>query len=214
MTGFVASLVITACGSGGARQNATEPRGKFPVAVDAASFPTAQTLSQHTQLTIAVRNSGSKTIPDIAVTICNVSCAYPALTEQGTSAQAFSQDVNAKYLANASRPVWVVDRPPGPCGYSCENGGQGTAVTAYSNTWALGPLHPGKTVRFDWKVTAVSPGRHVVAWEVAAGLNGQAHAVLSNGSLPHGAFAVTVSAKPARTYVNNSGQIVTGSGQP
>ncbi|MEA2213149.1 MAG: hypothetical protein QOF83_3097 [Solirubrobacteraceae bacterium] len=214
VTGFVASLVITACGSGGARQDATEPKGKFPVTVDAASFPVAQTLSQHSHLTIAIRNSGSKTIPDVAVTICNVSCAYPASTAQGTSAQAFSQDLNAKYLANPSRPIWVVDQGPGACRYSCQNGGQGAAVTAYSNTWALGKLAPGKTVRFDWKVTAVSPGRHVVAWEIAAGLNGRARAVLSNGSLPHGAFAVNIASKPARNYVNNSGQIVSGSGQP
>ena len=213
VTGFVASLVLTACGSG-ARQDAQEPKGRFPVAVDAASFPTAQTLSEHTHLTIAVRNSGSKTIPDIAVTICNVSCAYPASTAQGTSVQAFSQDLNAQYLANPSRPVWIVDRPPGACRYSCQNGGQGAAVTAYANTWALGPLRPGQTARFDWKVTAVAPGRHVVAWEIAAGLNGRARAVVPGGGLPHGSFAVNISSKPAETYVNNSGQILNGSGQP
>jgi hypothetical protein len=212
VTGFVASLVLTACGSG-TRQDATEPKGRFPVAVDAASFPTSQTLAQATHLKLVVRNAGHKTIPNIAVTICNITCRYPASTSQG-SAQAFSQDLNAKYLANPSRPIWVVDRSPGPCGYSCANGGAGAAVTAYSNTWALGPLKPGKTAHFDWKVTAVSPGRHIVAWAVAAGLNGRARAVLSGGGLPHGAFAVSVSSKPARNYVNNSGQIVTGSGQP
>jgi hypothetical protein len=213
VTGFVASLVLTSCGSGGARQDAKEPKGRFPVAVDSASFPSAQTLSQHTRLTIAVRNSGNKTIPDIAVTICNITCTYPASTAQG-SAQAFAQDLNVKYLANPSRPIWVVDQPPGPSGYSTNNGGQGAGVTAYSNTWALGPLKPGKTAHFDWKVTAVSPGRHVVAWEVAAGLNGRARAVVSGGGLPHGTFAVDISSKPARNYVNNSGQIINGSGQP
>jgi hypothetical protein len=213
VTGFVASLAITACGSG-TRQDATEPKGKFPVAVDTASFPVAQTLSQHTHLTITVRNSGHKTIPDIAVTICNVTCTYPASTAQGTGARAFSQDLNVKYLANPSRPIWVVDRPPGPCRYSCKNGGEGAGVTAYSSTWALGPLRPGKTAHFDWKVTAVSPGRHVVAWEVAAGLNGRAHAVASGGGPPHGSFAVTIANKPAQSYVDNSGRIVNGSGQP
>ncbi|HEX8978033.1 MAG TPA: hypothetical protein VF781_16120 [Solirubrobacteraceae bacterium] len=212
-TGFVASLVLTACGSG-TRQDASEPKGRFPVAVDAASFPSAQTLSEHAHLTIAVRNAGSKTIPDIAVTICNVTCAYPASTGHGTSVQAFSQNLNAQYLANPSRPVWIVDQSPGVCRYSCQNGGPGAAVTAYSNTWALGPLRPGQTARFDWKVTAVAPGRHVVAWEIAAGLNGRARAVVPGGGLPHGSFAVNVSTKPAETYVNNSGQIINGSGQP
>ena len=52
-------------------------------------------------------------------------------------------------------------------------------------------------------------GKHVVAWEVAAGLNGKAKAILSNGSRPHGTFAVNVNQAPAQSYVNNNGQIVT-----
>jgi hypothetical protein len=60
-------------------------------------------------------------------------------------------------------------------------------------------------------VTAVRPGRHVVAWEVAAGLNGKAKAVLSNGRLPSGRFTVTIRNAPAETYVDNNGQIVTTS---
>ena len=53
----------------------------------------------------------------------------------------------------------------------------------------------------------------MVAWEVAAGLNGKAKAVLADGSLPHGTFTVNVSSAPAQTYVNNNGQIVTHVGQ-
>jgi hypothetical protein len=217
MTGFVATLAPSACGSSGPRQDASEPTGNFPVAV-ASRFPPFQTLAQKSRLIIAVRNTGTKTIPNVAVTICNISCTYPTSVSQGTAAQAFSQDLNAKYLANPSRPIWIVDVPPGACrgasGYSCLNGGEGSAVTAYSNTWALGRLAPGKIALFSWKVTAVSPGRHVVAWAVAAGLNGKAKAVLASGGVPHGQFAVNIISKPAQTYVNNSGQIVTGSGQP
>lgn len=165
-------------------------------------------------MTIVVRNAGHKTIPNIAVTICNLTCKYPASVGGGTSAQAFSQDANVKYLANPSRPVWVVDRPPGACAYSCQNGGQGSAVTAYNNTWALGPLKPGASRAFNWKVTAVSPGRHVVAWEVAAGLNGKAKAVdVAGGGFPHGVFFVHVNPKPQESYVNNNGQIVVATNQ-
>jgi hypothetical protein len=201
------ALAISACG-GGQNQAASEPSGNFPVHVSAASFPAAQRLSQHTHLVIAVHNTGSKAIPNVAVTICNVTCAYPAPKGEGSSSQAFAADISQSNQANPSRPVWVIERPPGPCGYSCKNGGQGAAVTAYSNTWALGRLAPGKTARFDWAVTAVQPGLHVVAWQVAAGLNGKAKAVLANGSAPHGTFAVKVSTKPAQSYVNNNGQIV------
>ncbi len=202
------ALAISACG-GGQNQAASEPSGNFPVKVSTATFPSAQRLSQHTHLVIAVHNAGSKAIPNVAVTICNVTCAYPAPKGEGSSSEAFAADISQSGLANPSRPLWVIERPPGPCGYSCKNGGQGAAVTAYANTWALGRLAPGKTARFDWAVTAVQPGRHVVAWQVAAGLNGKAKAVLSNGAAPHGRFAVKVSAAPAQSYVNNNGQIVT-----
>jgi hypothetical protein len=153
----------------------------------------------------------------VAVTICNVTCAFPAPPGEGTSATAFSENLQMQGLAHRSRPVWVVDNPPGPCSTGCSansssgGGGQGGAVTAYANTWALGRLAPNQTAKFDFGVTAVKPGLHKVAWEVAAGLGGKAKAVLSDGSLPHGAFTVHISQAPAQTYVNNNGQIVTTS---
>ena len=93
---------------------------------------------------IAVRNNGTKTIPNVAVTICNVTCAYPAPKGQGTDAAAFSEDLDQANLANPSRPIWIVDQPPGPCRFVCQPGGPGGAVTAYSNTWALGQLAAGR----------------------------------------------------------------------
>ena len=212
IAGIGASLALAACGSG-AKQDAKEPSGKFKVDVNAASFPSIQTLSQHTHMTIAVRNAGHRTIPDVAVTICNTTCAYPAPKGEGISAQAFAANLGQQYLANSSRPIWVVESGPGACQYSCRAGGPGGAVSAYTNTWALGPLRPGKTARFSWKLTAVSPGKHVVAWQVAAGLNGKAKAVLSDGSRPQGTFAVDISSAPQQSYVNNNGQIVVGKGQ-
>lgn len=208
------ALVLSGCGSG-QRQDATEPSGNFTVQVTTASFPASQRLSDHAHLVLAIRNTSGKTIPDIAVTICNVTCAYPAPAGEGTSAAAFSQNLQMPGLAHPSRPVWVLDQPPGKCNYGCEansssgGGGPGGAVTAYANTWSEGQLRPGQTAKFDWAVTAVAPGHHVVAWEVAAGLNGKAKAVLSDGSRPQGTFAVNISSAPAETYVNNSGQIVT-----
>lgn len=213
----MAALALTACG-GAQRQSAHEPRGHFSVAVERVSFPASQRLAERTHLVIEVRNTGSRAIPDVAVTICNVTCAYPAPAGQGTSARAFAADISQPYLANPSRPLWIVDRPPGPCQYSCADGGPGAAVTAYANTWALGRLAPGATARFDWSVTAVRAGRHVLAWQVAAGLTGRAKAVRSAGAgtgsrngPPHGTLTVDVRTAPARSYVNNKGQIVTGS---
>jgi hypothetical protein len=213
--GVLAALILAACG-GGARQDASEPSGKFTVQVSSATFPASQRLSEHTHLVLAVRNTSAKAIPDIAVTICNVTCAYPAPAGEGTSAAAFSENLHMAGLAHPSRPVWVVDQPPGGCNVGCQasasaggGGGPGAAVTASSNTWALGRLARGSTATFDWALTAVAPGRHVVAWEVAGGLNGKAKAVLSDGSLPHGTFTVVVHNTPSQSYVDNNGQIVT-----
>ena len=83
------------------------------------------------------------------------------------------------------------------------------ALRAYANTWALGPLKPGKTAKFDWAVTAVKPGTHTIQYQVAAGLNGKSVAVLAGGGTPKGSFKVTVSHQPSRSYVNDAGAVVT-----
>ncbi len=204
-----ASLALAACG-GGSRQDASEPNGNFPVQVSTATWQLKQRLAEHTSLTITVRNAGNHTIPNIAVTICNVTCNYSRHQPAGigTSVAAFAEYLNMPYLANHSRPVWVIDQPPGFCGYSCQNGGPGGAVTAYSNTWALGALRPGQSATFRWGLTAVEPGRHVVAYQIAAGLNGKAKAVTPAGGVPSGAFPVFVTPVPQKSYVAPGGQVV------
>jgi hypothetical protein len=213
ITAVVAPIALSACG-GGSDQAASEPSGNFPVGVPVASFPRVQRLAQHSHLVITVRNTGSQTIPNVAVTICNVTCAYPAPKGQGTDAAAFATDITQTGVANPSRPTWIIDTPPSPPGTPTtlpdgQQGAPGGAVTAYSNTWALGALAPGATARFNWAVTAVSPGKHVVAWEVAAGLNGKAKAVLSDGSNPRGTFTVLIRRAPEQTFVTDSGKVVT-----
>jgi hypothetical protein len=197
-------LLLSACG-GGSRQDANEPSGNFPVNVSIAKFPTSQRLSEHSDLVITIRNAGSKTIPNIAVTLLN--------PKNGTSAQAFAQNIGGAAartsFASLSRPIWIIDRPPGPCQYSCQQGGPGAGATAYSNTWALGRLKPGASTTFDWGVTAVKAGSYVIRYSVAAGLNGKARAVDAQGRPPTGTFAVTVHSAPNQAYVNNQGQIVT-----
>ena len=213
----VAAVALGGCG--GARQDVQEPSASFPVQVLTTSFPASQRLAEHTHLVISVRNAGSKPIPDLTVTICNVTCTYPAPVGEGTSVAAFSQYFTMPGVAYHSRPVWVVDKPPGVCSYSCAQGGAGADATADSNSWQRGaPLAPGATATFDWTVTAVAPGKFVVAWELAAGQYGKAKAVLAGGSsacgkTPCGALPVTINQIPAQSYVNDGGQIVHTSGQ-
>ena len=97
--------------------------------------------------------------------------------------EAFAQYLPMTGVASHSRPVWVVDRPPGPCDYSCKSGGAGSYFTAASNTWAAGELPPGHTATFTWGVTAVAGGAHTVAWQVSAGLYGKASALIYPSTL-------------------------------
>ena len=207
MAAVAVVFALAACGSG-SRQDANAPSGNFPVEVTAAKWTAFQRLAQHTRLTIAVRNVGTKTIPNLSISICNTTCAYPAPIGQGTSVAAFAKYLNMPGLASHSRPVWIIQRPPGPCGYSCQNGGQGAFVSANANTWQSGALRPGATATFQWGLTAVASGKYVVAYQVAGDLYGKAKAVLPGGSNPTGTFAVAIARQPAQSFVTSSGKVV------
>jgi hypothetical protein len=166
-------VLIAGCG-GGTRQDASEPSGTFNVKVTHASFPAKQRLARQERMIVEVKNTDTKTIPDVAVTV------DPGFTTRSTRTD----------LADPNRPVWIVD--VGPVG----------GITATTNTWALGPLAPGQSRRFVWKVTPVVAG-------IAAGLNGKAKAQAANGDIPEGTFAVDVSSKPAQATVDpTTGKVI------
>jgi hypothetical protein len=184
-------LVVTGCG-GGERQDSDEPAGTFPVDVVKATFPTQQRLAEKSELRIAVRNAGQKAVPNVAVTVESDEA------DQTAEAAAFAEASEQPGLADPSRPVWVLDSGP--------HGG----ITAYTNTWALGPLKPNQTKTFVWHVTAVKSGVHAIKYKVAAGLDGKAKAVLPGGNEePTGTFTINVSNKPADARVGDGGQVIT-----
>ena len=179
-----AALVVlgaAACG-GGASQSADEPSGTYRVAIVRSSFPVRQRVAAPTRLVIDVRNTGRKTVPDVAVTV-----------------DAFSSPSERTDLADAQRPVWIVDRPP-----------EGS-TTAYTDTWALGPLAAGETKRFVWRLTPVQPGTHRLEYRVAAGLTGQAKAVQAGDRVPEREMTVRISTRPASARVDpETGAVVRG----
>jgi hypothetical protein len=118
-------------------------------------------------------------------------------------------------LAIPSRPVWILEQgypreagteagspPPG------ELSGSGGADTAQTNTFAFGELEPNASKELVWKVTPVQPGTYTVHYRVAAGLQGKAVAVTSDGSIPEGEFVVVISDTPPQTRVDDSGKVV------
>jgi len=61
-------------------------------------------------------------------------------------------------------------------------------------------------------VTPVVAGTYTVHYELAAGLNGKAKAVTSDGGPVGGEFVVTISDKPPQTSVAANGDVVTQGG--
>jgi hypothetical protein len=182
------------------------------VSVTVTGFARSQHLAQPTALTISVRNGGHRALPDVAVTICERSCATGDRSDEGTAAQAFGYDIHsAANTADPTRPLWIVDRGPGGCRFQCNvaGGDTGGGVTANSNTWALGRLAPGAIARFTWALTPVVAGRHIVAWEVAGDLTRRARAVGAGGGVPHGTLAVAIDSAPPSERVTPSGKVVT-----
>ncbi len=169
------------CG-GGERQDKNEPKGSYSVEVSKAEFPAEQSLAKESEMSIVVKNTDDKPLPDVAVTV-----------------DRFSKASDQAGLADAQRPVWIVDRGP--------FGGE----TAFVNTWALGPLAPGESKTFTWKVTAVQAGAHDIAYKVSPGLDGRAR--VADPARAAGTFRINISQKPAQARVDpKTGEVIRGEG--
>lgn len=190
-TGAVAcmlvALALPACG-GGERQDADERSGTYDVDITEASFPTGQSISERTTMRIRVQNTGTKTVPNVAMTV------KTRPKKPGGAPAAFGQTIDDPRLADPERPVWIVDKGP--------EGGD----SAYTNTWALGRLAPNQSKTFTWSVTPVEPGRYTIDYEVAPGLDGKAK--LASGSKGSGSFRVEIDDTPADARVGDDGEVI------
>ena len=190
-------LGLVACGGGGERQDAGEPEGEFPVEVVTAKFPNRQSLAVTTDLRLGVENTGTETIPDLAVTI---------FVDDGADGS-FSIRLDQPGLANPNRPVWVVeDKYPRLAGES-RPVGSAPGDVVQTNTYAFGPLEAGDRREMIWRVSPVRGGTYTVNYEIAAGLTGKAQAVTADGSQPGGKFVVTIATKPPQSRVNDAGKV-------
>jgi hypothetical protein len=163
-----AGALIGLVSCGAGKQDEDDPGGTFKVDVPRASFPGNQRLAQESTLEITVVNRDSREIPKVAVTV-----------------EGFGQRRDDPTLADPNRPIWIV------------NEGPFDADSALTNTWTLGPVSPGKSRTFVWKVTPVRAGTYSVRYRVAAGLYGKAKVVdTATGEVPEGSFIARVSRKP------------------
>lgn len=175
----VALPLAAGCG-GGPSQDADEPAGDFKMSVVQSSFPRSQSLAETSPLRITVRNDGTETVPNVALTV------------DGISAQSAPAD-----NADRERPVWIVNEGP--------HGG----VTAYVNTWALGPLRPSEQRTFTWSLTAIRSGVHTLRYRAAAGLDGKARASAASPGALDGSITVRVTRRARDRMVDpKTGDVV------
>jgi hypothetical protein len=162
----VLMTALAACG-GDEKQDENEPEGTWNVDVISATFPGRQHLAEQAKLRITVKNVDDSSVPNLAVTV-----------------DGFDTRKEESQLSERRRPVWVIDEPPV------------NSTTAFTNTWAVGPLPAGQTRTLSWSVAAVRAGTYTVRWRVGAGLDGKAKARLPDGSIPRGSFIARVTDKP------------------
>lgn len=183
------ALASVGAGCGEDRQDAGAPSGAFSLDVVDASFPAKQRIAESAKLKLEVENTGSRSVPQLAVIVET----EPA--QEGQAPVAFGQSVADPTLAATARPVWIVDDGP--------TGGD----SAYTNTWAVGPLAAGASRTVEWDVTAARAGRYRVSWRLAPALEGDV--TLADGKT-EGEFAVTISDEPVPARVGEGGEVVRG----
>lgn len=181
-----AALTFAGCG-GGERQDEDDVAGTFKVDVT-ADFPARQNLADETEMTITVKNLSGRRIPNLAATIESQG--------DGSRAAAFGTLDSTPGLSSSSRPVWIVDDGP-------YNG-----ATAYTDTWALGPVPAGAERDFVWRVTATKPGRYRLTYRLAGSLGRKAHVVEGDGEPADGSFDVVIGSRPAQARVAADGDVV------
>ena len=192
---LAALVLIGVAGCGGdERQDENEAEGNFRVEVVDASFPERQRLAQSSVFEITLRNAGSETIPNVAVTV-----------------NGFGYRKRDEALADPVRPRFAVNGIPRQIGTfpEAKDATPAGCDTAYVNTWACGPLKPDGEKTMSWSVTAVKSGPFAIRYRVDAGLDGKAKAVdASRGGAPRGVFTGTVSNAAAQTRVADDGKTV------
>ena len=197
LLGACAALVVSGCG-GGTEQSHGEVKRSYDMRIVAATFPAKQSMARPTEMTVRVSNESARTVPNVAISV-----------------DSFSYVEKFAELAANKRPIWVVEEGPGTPAklpvqsqaVSPPGGGQ----TNYVNTWALGPLKAGASRTFTWRVVPVKAGSHTLHLTVAAGLAGNARAVLSGGGPVSRSFTAEIAPAPPITHVNPStGKVVPG----
>jgi hypothetical protein len=197
LAALAAAVLLAACGE--SSSDANQPAGTFPVEVTTARFPARQRLGQTSLLKLGVRNTGTRTVPGLAV-------SFTIAGKKGrSSALPFGIRDPQPGLSEPDRPVWVLAQSYPRLAGSSQPGG---ATTSNPKTFDFGALKPGEETEAVWKLSAVRAGRYHLLFSVDAGLSGSAKAVTAGGGTPRGSFAAAITAALPETEVTDSGEVV------
>jgi hypothetical protein len=182
-----ASLALAAAGCGGGeRRDAGAGGGFYTVDIVRAQFPQRQHLAEKPTFVLTVRNTGDRTIPNLAVTV------HGFTGHGGDAAQ-----------ADPRSPIWLVDEEP-----------RGT-LTAIADTWAAGAVAPGRDVTLRWHVTPVLAGTHEVAYAVEPDVAGSGQVRVAGGGHATGSIRVRVDSRPAQARVDpRTGRVIRVNDRP
>lgn len=194
----VTTAGISGCGGKGevGDQFSNEAAGEYRMDVVRARFEPRQFVARTYDLKIAVRNTGDETVPAVVATID---------LPRRDSTLAFAIRDPQPELAQAQRPVWVMES-----GYPKLAGttGRGGAATANRRTFNFQELPPGETANMVWRVTAVEPGVYGLTYKIDAGLGVDTTAVDAAGEVPAGVLPVRITDRAVLTKVDKKGDVV------
>lgn len=194
----VLTLGLTACG-GGERQDGALEEGDYTVKIVDASLDPVQRLGDTTMMGLDIENTGSETIPNLAVTV-------KVLGEEGENARdAFAYRDPQRNLNRHDRPIWIVDLD-----YPALKGDpvMGSARTASARTFAFGELAAGETAEAIWQLTPVKAGTYRLSYEVSPDIYGVGTIEAEGGGSPSGQLPVRIRPQPQELRVDEVGRVV------
>lgn len=191
---LLAGALLGGCGAAASRSSAGRSASRAGAGADPrlevvrASFPAHQAIAKPVQLELEVRNGAAAPVAGLALSV-----------------HSFYYRSSYPQLADASRPVWIVDEGPGakpqlPVA-TVPFDSPGGDVSDNQAVWLTGALGAGQTRTFSWRLTPVRGGRHTIAYALFAGARASS-GLRAEGAALRGSFSVQIAPAPPSRFVN------------
>ncbi|MBJ7355470.1 MAG: hypothetical protein JHC98_11660 [Thermoleophilaceae bacterium] len=145
------AIPLAGCGSG-EPQNANAPSGTWSVLVEEWKFPKRQYLGTPTDFVLKIRNTDTRDIPQLIVTI-----------------EGLRMQVKQVGAASEIRPIWLTQ--------DVDYANVTPYNSALASSFNMGPLAAGDVQTYKVALTPLRRGNHEVGYKLAADLFGDAKIV-------------------------------------